>query len=199
MGDNWIVGVVAEHDLVDTALVAQVRAFGFRARLYDFEQLDDHRDEEPVAFVVREPSRIAEIAELPGLDSPALALVQCVGAPLAEAAGVTVIPANGDAGKHLRVFLESVAGRARKSLPVPMTARELEVLTAYVLGATMRDVSERHFIAESTVRTHYRRVVRRYQESGRQVANKAQLLLQLFADGWIDEERIRGLPDPPNG
>ena len=68
---------------------------------------------------------------------------------------------------------------------VAMSPREQEVLATYVLGATVAETAAEHFIAECTVRTHYRRVSRRYEQSGRAVANKAQLLLAMVADGWL--------------
>ncbi|WP_241548475.1 LuxR C-terminal-related transcriptional regulator [Gordonia alkanivorans] len=71
-----------------------------------------------------------------------------------------------------------------------LTKRELEVVLTYVLGATVRETATQHFIAESTVRTHLRRVTDRYVAAGRPVSNKAQLLIELISDGWVDRNRL---------
>ena len=73
---------------------------------------------------------------------------------------------------------------------VHLTDRELEVLTTYIMGATMDSTARAHFIAESTVRSHYRRVTDRYGAAGRPVGNKAELLLELIEDGWIDPAEL---------
>lgn len=70
-------------------------------------------------------------------------------------------------------------------VPVRLTKRETEVLGTYVLGATLQTTCRTHWVAEGTVREHYRRVSGRYNDSGRQVRNKTQLLLAMVADGWI--------------
>ncbi|BDH55256.1 LuxR C-terminal-related transcriptional regulator [Tsukamurella sp. PLM1] len=77
-------------------------------------------------------------------------------------------------------------GHAPERQRIRMSAREREVLTTYVLGATVTVTAAEHFIGEATVRTHYRRVVERYAAVGRPVGNRVQLLLLMVADGWID-------------
>ena len=67
-----------------------------------------------------------------------------------------------------------------------LTDRERDVMTTYVMGATVSETASKHFIAEATVRTHYQRVTRRYEEAGRAAANKSQLLVRMVADGWIE-------------
>ena len=83
--------------------------------------------------------------------------------------------------------LSAGSGAAGRAVPAggALTEREREILQTYSLGATLRETSQKHQIAESTVREHYRRVVRRYEEAGRPIGNKAQLLLEFMADGWV--------------
>lgn len=73
---------------------------------------------------------------------------------------------------------------------VHLSPREREVVVTYTLGATVKETARRHYIADTTVRSHFRRVMARYAEAGRPVNNKSQLLIQLIADGWVDRERL---------
>ncbi|GED95968.1 hypothetical protein nbrc107697_00070 [Gordonia crocea] len=61
----------------------------------------------------------------------------------------------------------------------------------YTLGTTVRDTARQHFITENTVRSHFRRVMRRYRDAGRPVTNKSQLLIQLIADGWVAPDQLK--------
>ena len=97
---------------------------------------------------------------------------------------VTLVAAS-SAPRRLEQLATEVVGAPARPEPVPMTDRERAVITTYVLGATVADTAAEHFIAEATVRTHYRRVARRYNDAGRSAANKSQLLLCMVADGWI--------------
>ncbi|MCK0438976.1 DNA-binding response regulator [Gordonia alkaliphila] len=103
---------------------------------------------------------------------------------LADSAGVA---------ERLRVLLAAEVGMPQGL--VRISRREQEVLTTYVLGATVEETVEEHFVAASTVRTHYRRATQRYSDAGRPVLNKTQLLLQMIADGWID---VHGGSKPSN-
>ncbi|GAA2368130.1 helix-turn-helix transcriptional regulator [Gordonia cholesterolivorans] len=78
----------------------------------------------------------------------------------------------------------------------PMSAREREILTTYVMGATVEETATRHFVAASTVRTHYRRVSARYDDAGLPVANKTHLLLRMVADGWIQLDGVLPESEP---
>lgn len=183
------VGVVAEHDLYDRAAVDLVGRCGYRAVLLDFEQSCDTVVEAPVGVVlVRHVTRLRAVA----------ADARCVGARIAMVLshqgqrevmvprGVTVIPATDDAPKHLRAFFTEVLGEPQPVDAVSLSPREREVLTTYVMGATVEEVARQHFLSTSTVRTHYRRASNRYFSAGRPVTNKSHLLLQMVADGWIE-------------
>ncbi|UQE75020.1 LuxR family transcriptional regulator [Gordonia sp. PP30] len=93
------------------------------------------------------------------------------------------VPDGPDVADRLRALLCELLGTG--GTRIQLSAREREILTTYVLGATVEEAAAEHFVATSTVRTHYRRVTARYVAAGRPVANKAQLLLRLIADGWI--------------
>lgn len=95
-----------------------------------------------------------------------------------------VIRNNHDAGDEIRKVLGQMLG-APTTDRVTVSRREQEVLGTYVMGDTVKATAARHYIAECTVRTHYRRVTRRYEDAGRPVANKAQLLLAMVSDGWL--------------
>lgn len=69
---------------------------------------------------------------------------------------------------------------------IHLSHREREVLGTYTMGATVTETAAIHFIAASTVKAHYRRVVAKYEAAGRIVENKAQLMVELIADGWLD-------------
>lgn len=97
-----------------------------------------------------------------------------------------------DVAERLRVLLETLLGPSAGR--VALSVREREILTTYVLGATVEETAAEHFVATSTVRTHYRRVTARYTDAGWPVANKAQLLLRMVAEGWI---RLDEDPAPP--
>ncbi|MFC0313695.1 helix-turn-helix transcriptional regulator [Gordonia phosphorivorans] len=182
------VGVVIEHDLSDRALVELVSRCGYRPVLLDFEQPSESQVNPVGAVLVRDVTRLRAVA----------ADARCVGARIAVVLshqgqrevmvprGVTVIPATDDAPKHLRAFFTEVLGEPRPVDAVSLSPREREVLTTYVMGATVEEVARQHFLSTSTVRTHYRRASNRYFSAGRPVTNKSHLLLQMVADGWIE-------------
>ncbi|MEZ5212137.1 helix-turn-helix transcriptional regulator [Gordonia sp. (in: high G+C Gram-positive bacteria)] len=186
MGEVREVGVVAEHDLVDLALVELVRCCGYRAVVLDCEQ--DTADDLPVTPVVlaRTGIRVAQVSANPAFADAAIAVMETAGMVVPQVRGIAVIPSNDDAVKHLRAFLESALGAGSERGVVPLSPREREILGTYVLGATVEQTAAEHYVAGSTVRTHYRRVTARYANAGRPVTNKAQLLLHMVADGWID-------------
>ncbi|MGB6247284.1 response regulator transcription factor [Gordonia sp. (in: high G+C Gram-positive bacteria)] len=110
-------------------------------------------------------------------------------------AGVHHVADGADVEERLALLLTRILGPT--SGRTALTAREREILTTYVLGATVEETAARHFVAASTVRTHYRRVSSRYEDAGWPVANKAQLLLRMVADGWIRLDGV--LPESDAG
>ncbi|GAC58812.1 putative LuxR family transcriptional regulator [Gordonia hirsuta DSM 44140 = NBRC 16056] len=188
MPKNKIVGVVAEHDLADAALCALVHRVGYHATLIDLEQPQPALMTSVHAVVLRSRARLAQVGADPRLAGARAALVESAGMTplqLDPKAPITVIPTGNEAEQQLVHFLEAAVGIPRRPGAVPVSRREREVLRTYALGATVEETAVEHYLATSTVRTHYRRVTARYTRAGRTVTNKAQLLLQMVADGWI--------------
>ncbi|MBD0860755.1 helix-turn-helix transcriptional regulator [Gordonia sp. zg691] len=178
--------VVAEGDIFDAALVALVETSGYSAALIEPAQLPALRD--PAVLLVRSAAMLGFARRLPMLRTVRVVLV---GDGVAGYDHIRISPRAPDAQGALLNALATTIGPPPPSTPVApvnrvrVTEREQEILTTYTLGATLRQTSREHQIAESTVREHYRRVVRRYEEAGRPVGNKAQLLLEFMADGWV--------------
>lgn len=75
---------------------------------------------------------------------------------------------------------------ARPELIAELTARELEVLDLIVQGATNRDIGERLVIAEDTVKSHVKQILRKLG-----VANRAQVIA--VAAGTADAGQLAQL------
>ncbi|MFZ2510779.1 MAG: LuxR C-terminal-related transcriptional regulator [Gordonia sp. (in: high G+C Gram-positive bacteria)] len=197
MSAKGIVGIVAEHDVMDVALVELVRSYGHQAIVIDGNRSVDQAPSEPLgAVVVRSRRRLLQTSvDGWGANAPVV-LVESYSAPpgCPSDPRVITICADAQAGLRLEQALSAVlgvparpsgVGGANRRGAVAVSRREREVLTTYALGATVEETAAEHFVATSTVRTHYRRVTARYNGAGRPVTNKAQLLLQLVADGWV--------------
>jgi len=182
---NKVVGIVAEHDLTDSALTAFVRSLGYPAVIIE---VDDPPAPLPAplgAVIVRTSGRLARAVADSRCAGAEFAVVESVDSVGTRYPGTTVIPATNCAVRRLVEFLEGVLGVAERPDAISLSPREREVLATYVQGATVAQTAEEHLVATCTVRTHYRRVTDRYNAAGRKVANKSQLLLQMVADGWI--------------
>lgn len=181
------VAVVAEHDFGDAAMMALVADFGHRAVLVDVDGPRTAGSDGMSAVVVRSAKRLARVSE-PGRFGRARIIG--IGVRPRRERGVE-IPDSPFAAGTLRQVLDDAAGTATCDPDrVRLSDRECEVVLMYVLGATVRETATRHFIAESTVRTHLRRVTDRYVAAGRPVANKSQLLIELMTDGWVDRDHL---------
>ncbi|GAB33960.1 helix-turn-helix transcriptional regulator [Gordonia otitidis] len=180
--------IIAEHDVIDSALAVFVEDAGLHAVIIDLDHATDSLGglDSPAITIVRSQRRIAQVRSIRALNG---CMIGTVGVPVSDPRTVDIT----DPGHALDV-LTGLAGRSEPGHPriprVHVTEREREVLTAYVLGATLRETARRFFIAESTAREHYRRVRQRYLDAGRPVANKAELLLALIADGWVRPEQL---------
>ncbi len=181
------VAVAAEHDFGDAATIALVSELGHTGVLVD---VDGPRPFCPVgtrAVIVRSANRLARVLNTGCFDR---ARIVGIGVHPGPEYGVE-LPDSPAAAGPLRQVLDGVAGPgSTRGSRVQLTKRELEVVLTYVLGATVRETATQHFIAESTVRTHLRRVTDRYVAAGRPVSNKAQLLIELISDGWVDRNRL---------
>ncbi|MGW6032215.1 helix-turn-helix transcriptional regulator [Gordonia terrae] len=181
-----VTAVVAEGDIFDAALVALVESAGYEATVVEPAQLAALRN--PAAILVRSAAMLGFVRRVPALRS---IRVIFVGSGVAGFEHIRISPRAASAEEALQRALATVAGPPTPQSPpelanrVRLTDRELEILQTYTLGATLRQTSRVHEIAESTVREHYRRVARRYEEAGRPIGNKAQLLVELMNDGWV--------------
>lgn len=190
------VAVVGDGSLIDHAIVALVERCGYAARVIDPADASVLRSR---AILFRDEVTLARLVRrLATGEQPDRRMVLIgVGAKPSRrmnASGRNILWINGaDATSELARVLRTVLGAPdRVTSPVHITHRELEVLRTYLLGATSKATAQAHFIGQSTVKTHYKRVTQRYAEAGRPVSNKAQLLRQMVADGWIDPDDVAG-------
>ncbi|MDV7999995.1 LuxR C-terminal-related transcriptional regulator [Rhodococcus sp. IEGM 1408] len=66
-----------------------------------------------------------------------------------------------------------------------LSDREVEVLIAWLASDSKREVTERLFLADSTVSTYIQRVRSKYDAVGRPARTKVRLLLRAVEDGYI--------------
>lgn len=66
-----------------------------------------------------------------------------------------------------------------------LSEREIEVLVAWLVCDSKREVTERLFLADSTVSTYIQRVRSKYQAVGRPARTKVRLLLRALEDGYV--------------
>ena len=200
VGERGRVVVAGEGSVIDHAMVLLVEKFGYSAQIApprDIGALQARavifRDEVTLARVVRELGSCDNSGRRPVLVGVDAESGRCGFRSHPSGRKVLWIKGPDSLGNLERVLHDTLGARDGVNSPVQMTHRELEVLRTYLLGATSKMTAQKHFIGESTVKTHYQRVTRRYTEAGRPVANKAQLLRQLLADGWIDPDDAAGV------
>ncbi|AZG46706.1 helix-turn-helix transcriptional regulator [Gordonia insulae] len=174
------VAIIAERDLLDAALVALVERLGFHTVLVDLDL--ETGPVRPMVAVVRSDANLARLRSRAEMQQ---CVIAAIGIDIRDAPGVAIADSPLAARRLQQVLEETARRRPTLRNRVNITARELEILSTYALGATLRETSQTHFVAESTVRAHYRRVSQRYADAGRPVSNKSQLLLQFMADGWV--------------
>ncbi|MEH6821838.1 LuxR C-terminal-related transcriptional regulator [Dietzia psychralcaliphila] len=76
---------------------------------------------------------------------------------------------------------------ARQAEPRPeLSDREVEVLIAWLASDSKREVTERLFLADSTVSTYIQRVRSKYDAVGRPARTKVRLLVRAVEDGYIE-------------
>lgn len=81
---------------------------------------------------------------------------------------------------------ESTRRPDRRPGPRPeLSDREVEVLLAWLASDSKREVTERLFLADSTVSTYIQRVRSKYDAVGRPARTKVRLLVRAVEDGYI--------------
>ncbi|GAA4670336.1 LuxR C-terminal-related transcriptional regulator [Gordonia humi] len=174
------VGVLSSSSFEADMTVGWVLSLGYVARRVTVNDLRSGAPR-PKILIVDGPSISADLP--PTVTHGVRVIVVGESGTVTVAGGATVVRDDTDTAGVVQHWIARVLGDGGER--VQMTRREQEVLATYVLGATVRETADLHYIAECTVRTHYRRVSRRYEEIGRPIANKAQLLLAMVADGWL--------------
>ena len=101
LSENTIVGVVAEHDLSDIALVGLVRGCGYQAVLVDYEQPLPAVTAPLGAVILRAGARLHQVAGDQRCARASVALIETAAFSHRVRSGVTLIPATDQAGVHL--------------------------------------------------------------------------------------------------
>lgn len=71
------------------------------------------------------------------------------------------------------------------SLRPDLSDREIQVLIAWLASDSKREVTQRLFLADSTVSTYIQRVRSKYEAVGRPARTKVRLLLRALEDGYV--------------
>ncbi|OZC45568.1 LuxR family transcriptional regulator [Rhodococcoides fascians A21d2] len=71
-----------------------------------------------------------------------------------------------------------------------LSAREIEVLTAWLISDSKAEASRSLYLAMGTVNTHLSRIRAKYSAVGRSAPTKATLLARALQDGFIDIEDL---------
>lgn len=75
--------------------------------------------------------------------------------------------------------------RQSEAIRPDLSDREIEVLVAWLVSDSKREVTERLFLADSTVSTYIQRVRSKYEAVGRPARTKVRLLLRALEDGHL--------------
>ena len=175
--------VAVENRLNDIALVSLIRQFGLNACTIDVAEAPT-LPRSAAALVVQSARALNE--SLRRYDLSAIRIIG-LGTRVDHVDGIEFADSPYAVG-GLRACLRDLADITVDR--VHLSRRELEIVTSYTLGTTVRNTASAHFVAESTVRTHIQRVMTRYREAGRLVNNKSQLLVELLSDGWIHRSQL---------
>jgi DNA-binding CsgD family transcriptional regulator len=180
--DAPVVVVTGLGDAFDHAAAALVEKCGFPVRIVPERRLATLA---PQVVIFRDEVQLARLRRV--LRGHPVTWIGMVPPPsLATVSGRSVTWLGGDRIElDLDAVLRGTLGAPSASQPVSMTAREREIVGTYVLGSTAAKTAAEHYVAPSTVKTHYSRVSQRYTDAGRPVDNRTQLLLEMLIDGWI--------------
>lgn len=79
---------------------------------------------------------------------------------------------------------------AGETINAGLSAREIEVLRAWLLSDSKSAVSRNLYLAMGTVNTHLARIRVKYQAVGRPASTKAALLARAIQDGFVDIDEL---------
>lgn len=71
-----------------------------------------------------------------------------------------------------------------------LSAREIEILTTWLICDTKSEVATRLFVTGATVRTHLARIRVKYRDAGRPANTKIALLIRAIEDGYCTLDGI---------
>ncbi|MBY4130882.1 LuxR family transcriptional regulator [Rhodococcus fascians] len=71
-----------------------------------------------------------------------------------------------------------------------LSAREIEVLTAWLISDSKAEASRSLYLSMGTVNTHLTRIRAKYSAVGRSAPTKATLLARALQDGLIDIDEL---------
>lgn len=71
-----------------------------------------------------------------------------------------------------------------------LSAREVEILSTWLVCDTKVEVAERLFVTVATVRTHLARIRSKYRDAGRPAGTKIALLIRAVEDGYCTLDDI---------
>lgn len=79
----------------------------------------------------------------------------------------------------------------RRGMASPrLSAREVEILSTWLVCDTKVEVAERLFVTVATVRTHLARIRSKYRDAGRPAGTKIALLIRAVEDGYCTLDDI---------
>ncbi|MBY4403519.1 LuxR family transcriptional regulator [Rhodococcus fascians] len=71
-----------------------------------------------------------------------------------------------------------------------LSAREIEVLTTWLVSDSKSEASRALYLSMGTVNTHFSRIRAKYSAVGRTAPTKAALLARALQDGFIDIDEL---------
>lgn len=69
-----------------------------------------------------------------------------------------------------------------------LTARQCEIILAWLTFGTKERVAKELFVTPSTVKTHLQRIRKSYTDAGRPAGTKFELFIRAVQDGLVDIE-----------
>lgn len=115
--------------------------------------------------------------DLGGLDIPTISLVRLVSGRINDV-------------EDERMTLSPVRTSTRQFRSPELSAREEQVLRAWLMCDTKQEVADSLFVSVGTVNTHLGRIRSKYERAGRSANTKASLLARALQDGIIRLDEV---------